>query len=243
MREYDILAGYPEPNEPRWVHSELRTINNRIQASYRGKEFYDGDRNSGYGGLRYDGRWAPIARRISEEYGLGNQSSILQIGCDKGFLLHDLFELNPSMEIIGTEISDYPIAHAMPSVKYKIQKIPFQKLCFEDKKFDFVLAIGAVYTLNLADAILCLKEIQRVSKGKSFITLGAYETEEDFRLFRYWTLLGCTILSKSDWKEVLRHVGYTGDYKFNTANSLNLKEFFKQKKEVFADVRESPSDL
>ena len=90
--------------------------------------------------------------------------------------------------------------------------------------FDFVIAIGAVYSLNLADAIKRLKEIQRVSKGKSFITLGAYETEQDKKLFSYWTLLGSTILRKVEWIEVLKHSGFTGDYKFNTASSLNLIE-------------------
>ena len=77
--------------------------------------------------------------------------------------------------------------------------------------------------MNLTDAIRCLKEINRVGKGKSFITLGAYETEKEFNLFKYWTLLGSTILSKAEWKTVLRHVKYKGDYKFNTSNSLNLK--------------------
>ena len=48
------------------------------------------------------------------------------------------------------------------------------------------------------------------------------DNEEDFRLFRYWTLLGSTILSKTDWLEVLEHTGYTGDYKFNDAKSLEL---------------------
>ena len=59
------------------------------------------------------------------------------------------------------------------------------RIAFADGEFDFVVAIGPVYSLNLPDAIKCLKEIQRVGKGKSFITLGAYETEEDLRLFRY----------------------------------------------------------
>ncbi|MBL4818733.1 MAG: class I SAM-dependent methyltransferase [Deltaproteobacteria bacterium] len=229
MREFDILKGYPEPKEPRWVHQNIRTIQNRINASYRDRKFYDGDRNDGYGGFQYDGRWEPIARNICKKYALDDQSAILQIGCDKGFLLHELLQLHPGMEVVGTEISDYAIACGMPLVKPKIQKTPFQTLPFRDGKFDFVIAIGAVYTLNLSDAIACLKEIQRVSKGKSFITLGAYDGEEDFRLFRYWTLLGCTVLPKSDWIEVLKHVGYTGDYKFNTAGSLNLKEAFDVK--------------
>ncbi len=204
------------------MHPKIRTIQNRIVASYRGEAFYDGDRNDGYGGFNYDGRWAPIARNIMETYSLDGQSKILQVGSDKGFLLHEFLQISPTIQVRGTELSDYAIQNTMPSVKPFVQKASFTELPFADDEFDFIIAIGPVYSLNLPDAIKCLKEIQRTGKGKSFITLGAYETEEDFRLFRYWTLLGSTILSKDDWVEVLTHVGYTGDYKFNTAKSLNL---------------------
>jgi len=224
MREFDALRGYPEPKEPRVVHPNIRTIHNRIIASYRDREFYDGDRDNGYGGHKYDGRWAPIAEHMLGEYSLNDQSSILQIGSDKGFLLYEFLQLCSAIKVRGTEISEYAIDCTMPSVKTFVQKCPFTELPFTSGEFDFVIAIGPVYALNLGDAIKCLKEIQRVGKGKSFITLGAYETEEDLRLFRYWTLLGCTVLSKKDWVEVLNHVGYTGDYKFNTAQSLNLIE-------------------
>jgi hypothetical protein len=222
MREFDALQAYPEPKQPRLVHPKLRTIENRIIASYRGQEFYDGDRNNGYGGLRYDGRWAPIAKNMQDEYSLNEQSSVLQIGSDKGFLLYEFVQNCPAIRVKGIEISDYAIQHTMPSIKPFVKKGLFTELPFADAEFDFIIAIGPVYTLNLSDAIKCLKEIQRVGKGKSFITLGAYETEEDYRLFSYWTLLGCTILSKRDWVEVLSHAGYTGDYKFNTAQSLKL---------------------
>ena len=224
MREFDALRGYPEPTQPRVVHPSIRTIHNRIIACGRGKEFYDGDRGNGYGGLRYDGRWAPIAKNMSQEYSLDGRSAVLQVGSDKGFLLHEFLQILPAAKIRGTEISDYAIEHSMPSVRPLVRRAPFTELPFASGEFDFVIGIGPVYSLNLPDAIQCLKEIQRVGKGKSFVTLGAYETEEDFRLFRYWTLLGCTILSKEDWVEVLRHAGYTGDYKFNTAKSLNLVE-------------------
>ena len=224
MREFDALSGYPEPKEPRHVHPSLRTIHNRIIASYRDREFYDGNRNNGYGGFKNDGRWAPIAQNMLQMYSLNDRSSILQIGCDKGFLLHEFLQICPDINIRGTEISDYAIDFALPSVKPFIHKAPFMELPFANGEFDFIIAIGAVYSLNLPDAIKCLKEIQRVGKGKSFITLGAYDTEKDLRCFRYWTLLGCTVLSKTDWVEVLNHVGYTGDYKFNTAQSLNLIE-------------------
>lgn len=224
MREFDALAGYPEPKKARYVGPKLRTIENRIVASYRGQDFYDGDRNNGYGGFRYDGRWVPIVKFMAKEYGLNEKSSILQINCEKGFLLHDFQEQFPGIRVRGTEISNYAIETAIDSVKSKILKAPFTDLPFDDNEFDFVIAIGVVYSLNLGDAIESLKEIQRVSRGKSFITLGSYKTEEDLRLFRYWTLLGCTILSESEWITVLKHVGYTGDYKFVNAESLRLVE-------------------
>ena len=224
MREFDALSNYPEPAQPRVVHPKIRTIHNRIVASYRDEAFYDGERNDGYGGFKYDGRWAPIAQNMMEQYSLNGESSVLHVGSDKGFLLHEFLQITPTIKVRGTEVSDYAISCTMPSTKEFVQAATFTELPFADDEFDLVIAIGAVYSLNLSDAIKCLKEIQRVGRGNSFITLGAYETEEDLRLFRYWTLLGSTILSKEDWLEVLKHVNYTGDYKFNTASSLNLVE-------------------
>jgi len=128
------------------------------------------------------------------------------------------------MKVRGTEISDYAIENAMPSVKPFIKKASFTNLPFEKGEFDFVVALGTVYCLNLPDAIQCLKEIGRVGKGKSFITLASHKTEEDLRLFRYWTVLGTTVLKEEEWVEVLKHAGYMGDYTFTNAQSLNLEE-------------------
>ena len=80
MREFNPLIGYPEPKKPRVVGPDVRTIENRIIASYRGREYYDGDRNNGYGGYKYDGRWLPIARNMCSEYALNEDSAVLQVG-------------------------------------------------------------------------------------------------------------------------------------------------------------------
>ena len=222
MREFNALAGYPAPAAPRVVGPEIRTIRHRLIAAARGKEFYDGDRRNGYGGFRYDGRWIPIARTMMTEYDLTAASSVLQINCEKGFLLHDLRQVVPGITVQGTEISDYAIETAMISVRPWIRKVPFTALPFPDRAFDVVIAIGAVYTLNLPDVVTCLKEIQRVGKGRSFITLASYETEEDRRLFEWWSLLGTTVLRPAEWVEVLQHAGYTGDYTFMNARVLKL---------------------
>ena len=224
MREFDILGKYPQPKKPRIVSKNLRTIQNRIIASYRGKEFYDGKRRNGYGGLKYDGRWIEVAKRIFKIYDLKSNAKILHIGCDKGFLLHDIKKIFPKTKVRGIEVSDYAIKSSKKEIKKYIKKSSFYKLPFKKNEFDFVIAIGPVYSLNLSDAIKCLKEIKRVGKGKSFITLGAYNNEKDLKLFKYWTLLGATVLTKNEWKQVLKYTKYTGDFKFNTAKSLNLKQ-------------------
>lgn len=223
MREFNLLDIYPQPEQPRYVGPDIRTIENRIVASYRDHEYYDGDRKNGYGGFKYDGRWQPIAERIVSEYNLTEDATVLQIGPEKGFLLHDLAQLYPQLQLTGYELSKYAIEHAMPTVQQNILQGEYKELPFADDTFDFVIAIGVVYTLNLADAISCLKEIQRVGKGKSFITLGAFTDEQSEKLFKWWSLLGSTILHVEDWKKVLEHAGYTGDYHFVTADYLNLK--------------------
>lgn len=225
MREYNAFGSYPPPASPRLVGSHIRTIRSRIIASQRDREYYDGDRNNGYGGFKYDGRWKPIAASMALEYQLGPRAAILQVGCEKGFLLHDFRELLPEAKLCGLEISPYAVANAMPSVQADIRlQDSFAKLPYADGEFDFVIAAGVVYTLNLRDAISCLKDIQRVGKGKSFITLGAYRNETERRLFLWWTVLGTTILHVDEWREVLREAGYMGDYTFTTAESLNLSE-------------------
>ena len=107
--------------------------------------------------------------------------------------------------------------------KYVKKTDNYIKLDFENSKFDFVLALGVVYTHNLSDAVGCLREIQRVSKGKSFVTLASYETKEDYWLFKQWTVLGTTILLEDEWTEVLKHIDYSGDFYFTNAKTLNLK--------------------
>ena len=222
MRELNLLKDYPKPQVARVVSKNLRNIQSRIIASYRDKEFFDGNRNNGYGGFKYDGRWKTIVEQICKEYNLNNKSSFLQIGCEKGFLLHDLKSFLPEAQITGLEKSSYARENSMETVKNCIMNSDYTKFEFPDNKFDFILAIGVIYSLTLEDAIKCLKEIQRAGKGKSFINLASYKNENDYWLFKDWTVLGSLILQEDEWIEILKHCKYTGDYHFTNAENLNL---------------------
>ena len=98
MREFDILTNYPSPKKPRLVGKDLRSIKNRIIASYRDKDFFDGDRSNGYGGYKYDGRWKSIAESMVSEYQLKSGIRILH-RMRKGFLLSDLLDLNSQFDL------------------------------------------------------------------------------------------------------------------------------------------------
>ena len=65
-----------------------------------GYDYFDGNRLYGYGGYHYDGRWKTVAHDIlghyfSDSYEGGRLSEprrIVDIGCAKGFLVHDLWD-------------------------------------------------------------------------------------------------------------------------------------------------------
>lgn len=216
LREIDMLRSYPQPEE-RVVGD--RTIQHRILASYRGYDFFDGKREYGYGGMKDDNRWSAVAADMCKEYEVTKDSIILQINCEKGYLLRAFIDLLPGVKVVGVEPSSYARRHAPESVKKSI--LPSWK--FDVEAFDLVIALGVVYTFNLPDAIACLRKIDRLG-FRSFITLAAYETEEDLRLFKKWSLLGTTILKRDEWIEVMDHAGYVGDFSFVTAQSLRLRE-------------------
>ena len=215
MREFNLLAKYPQPPE-RLIPN--RTIEDRILAAYRGMDFFDGPRSCGYGGMKRGNQWKTTAEFIQEIY---HPKRIIQFGCEKGFLLYDLHELG--IEVVGVDSSSYARSQAPLGHDFGIKLLPSLPTDQLANPFDLALALGLVYTSNLGDAMSCIRMMERVAH-KAFITLMSAETDEEERLLRRWTLLGTTILKKADWIEVLKHCGYTGDYWFITADYLKLRE-------------------
>ena len=72
-------------------------------------DYWDGSRETGYGGYTYDGRWRKVADAMIETYDLTAESRILDVGSGKGFLLRDFTEALPGIDVHGLEISKYAI--------------------------------------------------------------------------------------------------------------------------------------
>ena len=65
-------------------------INCMIKAKEYEFDYWDGNRRFGYGGYKFiPGRWRPVAEALIKNYNLTNNSSILDIGCGKAFLLYE----------------------------------------------------------------------------------------------------------------------------------------------------------
>jgi len=177
-----------------------------------GEDFFDGDRKYGYGGYQYDGRWKAVAERMKEHYKLSDNTAILDVGCAKGFLLHDFKELMPECTVAGIDVSEYAIEHAMPSVKHFLKIASAESLPYPDKSFDLVISINSIHNLPIDRLKIALKEIQRVSRGNIYVTIDAWHNEEERKNLYKWVLTAETMMHVDDWKKLFDEIGYTGDY-------------------------------
>ena len=79
-------------------------VDNKIEAMRVARkyefDYWDGDRRYGYGGYKYlDGYWTPIAKKIIKKFKLSNKSTILDIGCGKGFLIFEIKKILKDIKI------------------------------------------------------------------------------------------------------------------------------------------------
>jgi SAM-dependent methyltransferase len=212
-REIDILSNYPKAKRDLNARLESKSEESRKIGRKFGFDYFDGDRNHGYGGFSYNPKfWQPVIPTIVENYKISNSSNVLDVGCAKGFFLYDLKLAFPGINITGVDISDYAVENSIPEIKPYLQVGNATKLPFEDDCFDFVISINTIHNLNLQDCATALQEIERVTKDNSFITVDAYRNDEEKARMQAWNLTALTMMSVDEWKQFFLEVGYTGDY-------------------------------
>lgn len=212
MAEVNLLAKLPRVK--RNVAARATAKSPEIIAISRrfGREYFDGPRDYGYGGYRYDGRWVPVAEDIVAHFGLNPGMRVLDVGCAKGFLVKDLMKVCPGLEVFGLDISDYAIRNCEPEVVGRLQVGNADTLPFPNASFDAVISINTIHNFDRAGVIKSLKEIQRVSRGGAFVQVDSYHTEEQKQLFLDWVLTAYFHDYPAKWLEIFAEAGYTGDH-------------------------------
>ena len=211
--EIDLLKKYPKAKRNLEVRLNEKSNEDRIIARKFGREFFDGERRHGYGGFEYNERfWSPVVPDFISRYNLKAGSSILDVGCAKGFMLYDFTRLLDGVEVAGVDISEYAIENSKPEVKSRLSVADAKSLPFQDKSFDLVIAINTIHNLVREDCATAVREIERVSRGNAFITVDAFRTEEEKNRMYAWNLTAKTIMSTEEWKSFFDDCGYTGDY-------------------------------
>ena len=211
-KEIDLLSKYPKQKRDVLKRGEAKTLEQQELARKFNKDFFDGDRNNGYGGYSYNERfWINVVPDFIKFYNLKDGDKILDIGCGKGFMLYDFKKANSNFEVQGIDISEYAIKNAKPEVKDYLKIGDAKTLEYPDKYFDLAISITTVHNLELEDCKQGLREIERVSKNK-FITVDAYSNEKEKELMYAWNLTAKTILHTEEWKKLFIESRYTGDF-------------------------------
>jgi SAM-dependent methyltransferase len=212
-KEIDLLVNYPRTKRNVEERGQTKTEEDRRIARQFGRDFFDGDRRHGYGGFNYMPRfWQPVVPTFKEHFGLRAGDRVLDVGCGKGFMMHDFALLIPGLVVKGVDISQYAIDHAIEDMRSDMQVANAKRLPFPDKSFDVVIAINTIHNLAREECGQALREIERVARRGAFITVDAYRTQEERERMLAWNLTAQTILHVDEWKAFFTEVGYTGDY-------------------------------
>jgi len=214
-----VLKGYFTPLHTSTTRDYLsRMCDEKVEcmqvAKKFGADFWDGDRRFGYGGFRYDGRWKAVAEQLIKDYGLTRNSSILDVGCGKGFLLYELRQLLPDARIVGFDISEYAIANAKEEIRDSLfihrAQDPYP---FNNREFDLVISLTTLHNLHLPDLKAALGEMERVGKN-GYMVVEAYRNEAELFNLQCWALTCAAFFTPDEWVWLFKEFGYSGDYEF-----------------------------
>ncbi len=214
MSEINLLQKLPQTKRNIVARSSAKTDEHVRLSKQFGELYFDGPREYGYGGYRYDGRWIPVAQDIVEHYRLSPGQRVLDVGCAKGFLVKDLMKVLPGLEVFGLDISEYALRNCEPEVVGRLHLGTADKLPFADKSFDLVISINTIHNLERERCVRALREYTRIIRTPTncFVQIDAYRTEAEKALFESWCLTAETYLTPTEWVELFKVAGYLGDY-------------------------------
>jgi len=212
MSEVDLLQALPRTKRNIQKRAQAKDPAVVAIAKQYGEMYWDGPREYGYGGYRYDGRWRPVARDVIGHFGLRPGNRVLDVGCGKGFLVKDLMLECPGLEAFGLDVSLYALMNCEKDVIGRLHLGTAEKMPFPDGSFDCVLSLNTIHNFPRPRAIRAMQEIQRLSGGRAFVQVDSYHTPEQKEIFESWVLTAEFHDYPRGWVKLFDEAGYTGDY-------------------------------
>jgi len=189
MIEVNLLKSLPQVKRNLVARSSAKSDLHIETSRLFGEMYFDGPREFGYGGYRYDGRWKPVAEDIIQYFNLKPGDRVLDVGCAKGFLVKELLLLG--VDAYGIDVSHYAINNCESDVIGRLHLGSADNLPFPNNSFSAVLSINTIHNLDKPRCITALKEKE---------------------IFENWVLTAKFYGFPSEWIQVFKEAGYTGSY-------------------------------
>jgi ubiquinone/menaquinone biosynthesis C-methylase UbiE len=202
--------------------SQRRSIINqsayKVSTNYNkfGYDYFDNKKlGLGYGGYVYDGRFKHSAKKIINHYKLKKNSKILEIGCAKGFIIKEFFDLG--MKVYGLDFSKYAINESLSEIKDRLIYWDITRgTTFPNNYFDFIYCKETIPHINIKKIPKMIEEIHRIVKKKTniFIEIQTSSNKKGLSKIKLWDPTHKTLLLKKEWIKLFKNNDYEGDFYF-----------------------------
>jgi protein-L-isoaspartate(D-aspartate) O-methyltransferase len=193
----------------------IKKSKNNVSKDYLefGYDYFDNiNHGVGYGGYKYDGRYAEVVKEICEHYGLKPGDKVLEIGCAKGYVLVEFQKLG--MEVIGLDKSIYAIKNCHPDLIGKILYSNSNKLPFLDNYFDLILGKEVLPHIEKNELKILINECIRVGKKNMFFEIQTGRNKKEIEGMLIWDRTHKTLETPEWWDNFLESLGYKGDVNY-----------------------------
>ena len=129
-------------------------------------------------------------------------------------LLYEFTQVVPGITVKGVDVSQYALDHAKEEVREQLQYGEAQNLPFANDSFDLVISLAALHNLKVFDLKDAVQEIERVSRGNSYIMVESYRNDREEMNLLYWQLTCASYYAVDEWEWLFWEWGYMGDWGF-----------------------------